>query len=154
MRPDSGRNNALNIVSFRMATMAARGWIDKELVRERLRQPCVENGLTLDGPREVEGTFESGWIAGLKCPHPDLEDRNNRPNKAAGRNGHVAHAAANGATACDDEEPLRSFAAYLPLKIIPWMRLAATWRRLYALSKLPLRPRWIFAPTRRSPSPL
>ena len=69
------RNNALNAAAFRLAQLAARGWINPNMAITRLRYACRENGLLQDEPHKIEGTMNSGWRAGLEHPHPDLTDR-------------------------------------------------------------------------------
>ena len=70
------RNNKLNAAAFRLGTMIARGWIGAFTVSGRLLDACSANGLLADdGHHAVNGTIKSGIEAGMKSPHPDLDDR-------------------------------------------------------------------------------
>jgi hypothetical protein len=71
-----GRNNLLNNVALKMATMVARGWIGRATVADALYGACVANGLVEeDGADSVQKTLASGFKAGLAKPHADLENR-------------------------------------------------------------------------------
>jgi hypothetical protein len=70
------RNATLNAAAYRMATMAARGWVDRGEVRAALMAAADQCGLVADdGRAAAEATFESGFNAGLEVPHEDLRDR-------------------------------------------------------------------------------
>jgi RecA-family ATPase len=70
------RNRKLYACAFRLATMIARGWIDRMAVANALWASCRANGLTTDdGDDSVQKTLASGFKDGTACPHPDLEDR-------------------------------------------------------------------------------
>jgi hypothetical protein len=74
------RNRKLYDCTFRMATMIARRWIDRATVADALWQASERNGLaTDDGADSVQATLASGFKDGTACPHPDLEDRDERP---------------------------------------------------------------------------
>jgi hypothetical protein len=69
-----GRNDALNKAAFRMATMIARGWIDRPTVEGALLAAAAS--LVKDeGEHAARATIKSGIEGGLKQPHADLEDR-------------------------------------------------------------------------------
>src|SRR5262249_50547663 len=73
---DSGRNNDLNLMSWKMGTMVARGWRDRAEVEQVLFQAAMACGLVKDtGARGVRATITSGLKAGLSHPHPDLRNR-------------------------------------------------------------------------------
>jgi hypothetical protein len=73
---ESGRNQELNLTAWKMATMAARGWIDPGEVANVLFQAATACRLVADtGARAVQATISSGINAGLARPHPDLKDR-------------------------------------------------------------------------------
>jgi Bifunctional DNA primase/polymerase, N-terminal len=76
-RPETGRNEALNLIAWKMATMIARGWIGQAEVERVLHQAAVACNLVKDdGARSVRATIASGLNAGISHPHPDLRDRN------------------------------------------------------------------------------
>jgi hypothetical protein len=76
------RNNRANELAFRLATMAARGWIDRETVFGALFKACEHNGLVGDdGEDSVLRTLNSGFDDGLLKPHPDLPDRLKQPRQ-------------------------------------------------------------------------
>ena len=70
------RNERLYKAAFRLATMAARGWLAEAEIRNALRRACEANGLIKDdGAPAFQRTLESGLTDGLKIPHDDLKDR-------------------------------------------------------------------------------
>ncbi|MGL5448055.1 MAG: AAA family ATPase [Rhabdaerophilum sp.] len=71
----SGRNDALNAVSYRMGKMVNAGWIDRTNVEMALIDACRHNGYEAKrGAKTVLATMESGLSKGmLKLPKP-LED--------------------------------------------------------------------------------
>jgi bifunctional DNA primase/polymerase-like protein/AAA domain-containing protein len=70
------RNRMLYDCAFRLATMIARGWIDRMAVANALWASCRANGLSADdGDDSVQATLASAFKGGTACPHPDLEDR-------------------------------------------------------------------------------
>jgi hypothetical protein len=76
MGPDSGRNEALNGVAFRMARFSSAGWIDLRTVNTALLTACERNGLVKeDGRTACQKTFISGWQAGSNEPPATLSDR-------------------------------------------------------------------------------
>ena len=76
MAQNSGRNDALNRGAFRLAHMAARGWIDRSEIESRLFEASEANLLVNDdGAHKVRATIHSGFTAGLQKPHPDLKER-------------------------------------------------------------------------------
>ena len=76
MAQNRGRNHALNAGAFRLAQMAARGWIGRSEIENRLFQASEANLLVSDdGAHSVRATIQSGFTAGLQKPHPDLPER-------------------------------------------------------------------------------
>jgi hypothetical protein len=71
----SGRNDALNAVSYRMGKMINAGWIDRASVEAALTEACHQNGHEAKrGTKVVLATMASGLSKGmLKLPKP-LED--------------------------------------------------------------------------------
>jgi hypothetical protein len=75
MPKDSGRNDALNAISYRIGRMIARGWIERNAVELELFKASADNGLVKeDGARAVRKTIASGIGDGLTVPHDDLAD--------------------------------------------------------------------------------
>jgi hypothetical protein len=75
MAPDSGRNDKLNAVAFRLGTMCARGWINRDEVESRLFAAAVACQLVADdGEAATRATLVSGLGGGEQRPHPDLTD--------------------------------------------------------------------------------
>jgi AAA domain/Bifunctional DNA primase/polymerase, N-terminal len=75
MAPDSGRNDKLNAVAFRLGTMCARGWISRDEVESRLFAAAVACRLVADdGEAATRATLASGLGGGELKPHPDLTD--------------------------------------------------------------------------------
>jgi Bifunctional DNA primase/polymerase, N-terminal/AAA domain len=76
MPPESGRNNALNSIGYRMGRMIERGWIERGTVEAWFWHACQSNGLLNDdGRRQVLATIKSSIEAGIKNPIGDLKDR-------------------------------------------------------------------------------
>jgi Bifunctional DNA primase/polymerase, N-terminal len=74
--PTGERNDRLYKTAFRLATMAARGWLMESEIIETLMRACEANQyLREHGHRATTKTIESGISDGLKVPHDDLEDR-------------------------------------------------------------------------------
>jgi len=73
---ESGRNEALNRMNWKMGTMVARGWITRAEVEQVSYQAATACNLVKDtGARSVKATIASGLNAGMSRPHPDLRDR-------------------------------------------------------------------------------
>ena len=73
MAPDSGRNDKLNALAFRLGTVSARGWISRGEVVDRLFAAAVACRLVADdGDAATRATLESGLGNGECTPHPDL----------------------------------------------------------------------------------
>lgn len=88
MAPNSGRNDKLNKVAFRLGTMVARNWISRAEVESRLFAAAINCALVADdGERATRATLNSGLGDGEKQPHPDLEDRKAAGNEAWRQNG-------------------------------------------------------------------
>ena len=76
MAPNSGRNDKLNKIAFRLGTMIARGWIGRAEVEDRLLAAATACELVNDdGERATRATLNSGLCDGIKQPHPDLVER-------------------------------------------------------------------------------
>src|SRR6478752_7216642 len=74
--PTGERNERLYKTAFRLATMAARGWLMETEIVEVLVRACEDNQyLREHGHRATMKTIESGIRDGLSVPHDDLEDR-------------------------------------------------------------------------------
>ena len=81
---ESGRNNRLNTAALKLGGMVARGWIGRATVEGRLFDACVANALVKDtSANAVRGTVRSGFEAGLKQPHADLQNRNQEQVESA-----------------------------------------------------------------------
>jgi hypothetical protein len=80
MAPDSGRNDKLNAVAFRLGTMCARGWINRDEVESRLFAAAAACRLVADdGEAATRATLVSGLGSGELKPHPDLTDETASP---------------------------------------------------------------------------
>ena len=91
------RNDRLFRATFRLGTMAARGWLAEAEIRNAVHRACQTNGLFKDdGAPAFQRTFESGFREGLKLPHEELKDRQQ----------HAGLAQATSKTK-DDEQPPR-----------------------------------------------
>lgn len=75
MPQDSGRNNKLNALAYRMGTMAARQWIDRAQVVSRLYEAAAACLLVSDDGEAATGaTIRSGLGKGELKPHGYLTD--------------------------------------------------------------------------------
>jgi RecA-family ATPase len=80
MAPNSGRNDKLNALAFRLGTMSVHGWISRTEVTERLLQAAAACGLVADdGEAASRATIVSGLRSGEQAPHPDLKDETAAP---------------------------------------------------------------------------
>jgi replicative DNA helicase len=68
--PPGGRNHALNTAAFRMAQLAANGWIDTNTIRNQLADAAHAAGLN---EHETHNTITSGIAAGLTAPRHGVE---------------------------------------------------------------------------------
>ena len=76
MAPNSGRNDKLNKVAFRLGTMIARDWIGRAEVEDKLLAAAIGCGLVDDdGERAARATLKSGLDSGIQQPHPNLDER-------------------------------------------------------------------------------
>ena len=74
--PAGERNERLYKVAFRLATMAARGWLMESEIIEVLVRACEGNlYLREHGHSATTKTIDGGIRDGLSVPHDDLEDR-------------------------------------------------------------------------------
>ena len=86
--PAGERNDRLYKTAFRLATMAARGWLMESEILEALVRACeVNHYLREHGHRATMKTIESGLRDGLGVPHEDLEDRDDGAGHANRGNG-------------------------------------------------------------------
>jgi len=85
--PAGERNERLYKTAFRLATMAARGWLIESEIIETLVRACESNQyLREHGHRATMKTIESGIRDGLSVPHDDLEDRDDGAAHASSGN--------------------------------------------------------------------
>lgn len=90
--PAGERNERLYKTAFRLATMAARGWLVESEIIETLVRACEANHyLREHGHRATMKTIESGLRDGLNAPHDDLADRDNSAARAGGGNSASHH---------------------------------------------------------------
>ena len=81
------RNKRLYQTAFRLATMAARGWLMESEIIETLVRACESNHyLREHGHRATMKTIESGLSDGINVPHDDLADRDDSAALAGGGN--------------------------------------------------------------------
>jgi hypothetical protein len=74
MGKDTGRNDALNAISYRLGRMIARGWLERSVVEAELFKASTANGLVKeDGAKSVRATIASGIGDGAAFPHDDLD---------------------------------------------------------------------------------
>jgi len=82
------RNHKANALAFRLGTMTARGWLNRDEVFARLLDGAKDCGLVADdGEAATRKTLNSGLDAGEKVPHPDLPDRDAPAGAEAWRSG-------------------------------------------------------------------
>jgi hypothetical protein len=75
------RNELLNRLAFRLGRMIARGWLERAAVEANLIGAMHANGyLNEEGIKATEATLQSGLDAGMKEPHPDLADQDEKPD--------------------------------------------------------------------------
>jgi len=72
--PRGSRNTVLNNVAYRLGRMIARGWLDRNRVKDGLLRAAYQLK-NEDGVIAVRATIKSGLDAGWHKPHPDLVDR-------------------------------------------------------------------------------
>ena len=63
--PEGGRNNQLNVSTFRIAQLVAGGQLDEQHARGMMIQAGMASGL---GERESSRTVESAWVKGMETP--------------------------------------------------------------------------------------
>lgn len=89
MQPNSGRNNKLNALAYRLGRMCARQWVNRDDVSERLYQAAATCLLVNDdGEAATRATIKSGLTKGEQEPHPDLEGTNSNGQTAAAPQGY------------------------------------------------------------------
>jgi RecA-family ATPase len=83
MPQNSGRNNKLNALAYRMGTMVARDWIGRDQVANQLYEAAAACLLVHDdGEAATAATIQSGLGKGALKPHADLADT--KPDDGAG----------------------------------------------------------------------
>jgi bifunctional DNA primase/polymerase-like protein len=75
-----GRNHKLNAVVYRLAKMAARGWLTQSEIWSAVESACIQNGYltskdSSDGPARFRATYNSAFRAGLAKPASDPPER-------------------------------------------------------------------------------
>src|SRR5262245_30470355 len=70
--PLGGRNHLVNKAAFFLATLAARGWIGEDRIEDELMATTRAAGW--DNERKTQDTVRRAIHAGLKEPHPDLDE--------------------------------------------------------------------------------
>jgi hypothetical protein len=75
-----GRNHKLNAVVYRLAKMAARGWLSENEVWCAAEVACLQNGYltsrdSSDGPARFRATYNSAFRAGWAKPAADPQER-------------------------------------------------------------------------------
>jgi Bifunctional DNA primase/polymerase, N-terminal len=74
------RNEKLNAIAYRLGRMIARGWLDRTAVEGALLGAMFANGAVADdGLEAAKATLKSGIDAGMAEPHPDLTERDGKP---------------------------------------------------------------------------
>ncbi|WP_445216784.1 DUF3987 domain-containing protein [Bradyrhizobium sp. Pa8] len=82
--PAGERNERIYKTAFRLATMAARGWLTQSDIIATLERACEGNlYLREHGRGATMKTIESGIRDGLSVPHGDLEGRDNGASHSA-----------------------------------------------------------------------
>ena len=72
---EPGRNIKLYKCSFRLGTMAVRGWLTREEIETSLYGAALACGLVEDdGEAQTRSSIESGLDDGAGAPHPGLDD--------------------------------------------------------------------------------
>ena len=75
------RNELLNRLAFRLGRMIVRGWLERAAVKSNLIGAMHANGyLGEEGIKATEATLQSELDAGMKVPHPDLADQDEKPD--------------------------------------------------------------------------
>jgi hypothetical protein len=71
---EPGRNIKLNVLSFNMGRLIARGWIKRDRVESYFLDCCKANGLLVDdGLAQCVLTIASGINAGMKRPYHEID---------------------------------------------------------------------------------
>jgi Bifunctional DNA primase/polymerase, N-terminal len=74
--PDTGRDNLLMSVATTMGRQIACDWIGSATVEGRLFDACKANGLSAElKEAEIHDKIKRGIEAGIRNPHPPLQDR-------------------------------------------------------------------------------
>ncbi|WP_457519382.1 bifunctional DNA primase/polymerase [Streptomyces sp. TE33382] len=68
MKPDTGRNNRLNLAAYRAGQLVAAGLLDQAVAEEHLTEAAQASGLGEKSAFEIEKTLRSGMTAGLSRP--------------------------------------------------------------------------------------
>ena len=129
--PKGTRNDVLNRKSFRLGTMAARGWITRTEVVDTLFTAAATCGLNADdGEEATRKTLEFGLNNGEKHPHPDLDtgQQEGFAEPPATRRALIAEAPELSAewpepiSLPDGLPPVDAFSSeFLPASVSPWV---------------------------------
>ena len=68
MKPDTGRNNRLNLAAYRAGQLVGAGLLDQAVAEEHLTEAAQASGLGEKSAFEIEKTLRSGMTAGLSRP--------------------------------------------------------------------------------------
>jgi RecA-family ATPase len=79
---EGGRNNHLaQVAAYRYGRYSASGFISKAEAWDRCKDACQRNGLIRDdGPDQCRKSFESGFAAGFRDPHPGPGENEDSPD--------------------------------------------------------------------------
>jgi hypothetical protein len=89
MAPNSGRNDKLNALAFRLGRMCTRQWIERDRVSARLYEAAAACLLVNDdGEAATRATINSGLGKGEQEPHPDLGEAKQESDSSAGEPPH------------------------------------------------------------------
>lgn len=81
MAKDSGRNDALNAIAFRLGRFIAGGALERDSAELALSDACSRNGLWSEGANACRATIKSGLEKGIAAGAPSLSERD-RPASA------------------------------------------------------------------------
>lgn len=75
MAKDSGRNDALNAIAYRLGRFIAGGGLTRDEVESALLDACSRNGLWSEGANACRATIKSGLEKGIAAGAPSLAER-------------------------------------------------------------------------------